>query len=286
VYCARAAELPSVLREIGRLREVTFRAAGEGTGREVDLDRFDARYWHLFAWNTERREIAGAYRVGRIGTGDGATIPRHLYTRTLFRYGRRFLGELGPALELGRSFVRQEYQRDYGTLMLLWKGIGHFVARHPQCRVLFGPVSISADYSAASRELLVAALSGPRFASSLARLVQPKRALELRCRKPGDARTALSADLLDELVRGAERDGKGLPVLLRQYLRLGGRLVAFSVDPEFGEVVDGLMVVDLAQVAQPVLQRYMGREGAAGFLAYHRGPGSPIADREPAVASA
>jgi putative hemolysin len=284
VYCARAEELPNVLREIGRLREVTFRAAGEGTGHEIDLDRFDARYWHLFVWHDGRGEVAGAYRLG----ASEASRPwpgRGLYTRTLFRYGRRFLGELGSALELGRSFVRQEFQRDYGTLLLLWRGIGHFVARHPQYRMLFGPVSISAEYSAASRELLVAALSSPRFVSGLAALVRPKRALEVRQSRIGEPGTTLTADSLDALLREAEPDGKGLPVLLRQYLRLGGRLVSFSVDPAFGNVVDGLMVVDLADVTLPLLQRNMGRDGAASFLAFHRAA-SPSTDCEPVVASA
>lgn len=106
------------MQEIGRLREIAFRAVGEGTGRPEDLDRFDASYLHLVAWSTKNEEIAGAYRL--VGTG----TTRDLYTATLFRYNDEFLERMGPALELGRSFVRLEYQRSFAALLALWKGIG------------------------------------------------------------------------------------------------------------------------------------------------------------------
>src|SRR5262249_40890143 len=105
VYLAGAGDIPSVLRELGRLREITFRAAGEGTGNPLDLDEFDANYLHLFVWNARTGEIVGAYRLA------GTDKLKRLYTGTLFEYGSEFLGRLGPALELGRSFIRQEYQR-------------------------------------------------------------------------------------------------------------------------------------------------------------------------------
>ncbi len=123
VYTARASELPHALDELGRLREVTFRAAGEGTGRSADLDEFDAYYWHLLLWSKEKRELAGAYRAGNTDE----IIRRHgvkgLYTNTVFRYDERLFLKIGSALELGRSFVRPEYQRQYAPLLLLWKGI-------------------------------------------------------------------------------------------------------------------------------------------------------------------
>src|SRR5204862_3732126 len=146
VFLAEARHIPAALREIGRLRELTYRAIGEGTGRQVDLDSFDDRYLHLFSWDRERKRIAGAYRIGRtdrIMTAEGVD---GLYTRTLFRYDERLIARLSPALELGRSFVRAEYPENDLALLLLWKGIGRFVAAHRQYRVVFCPVRISCRY--------------------------------------------------------------------------------------------------------------------------------------------
>ena len=132
VFLAEAGRIPTTLREIGRLREVTYRAIGEGTGRLLDLDPFDERYLHLFSWDRKRKQIVGAYRIGRTDRIMAAEGVHGLYTRTLFRYDERLIGRLSPALELGRSFVRTEYQKNYNALLLLWKGIGRFVATHPQ----------------------------------------------------------------------------------------------------------------------------------------------------------
>ena len=158
VYYAVASQIPELLREIGRLREITFCAAGEGTGRLLDLDRFDAYYYHLFLWNDKSHELVGAYRFGLSDAIVRRFGYRGFYTNTLFKYGKRLLGRLDPAIELGRSFVRPEYQRAYAPLMLLWKGIGQFVVRNPRYRYLFGPVSMSREYNAYSRHLLAAFL--------------------------------------------------------------------------------------------------------------------------------
>ncbi|MDX2154590.1 MAG: GNAT family N-acyltransferase [Bryobacteraceae bacterium] len=263
VLLVTAHQAPNVLREIGRLRETTFRAAGEGTGQPLDLDRFDEHYLHLFLWNRATREIAGAYRLGqtdRLGL-DG------LYTRTLFSYGRAFLERLGPALELGRSFVIGEYQKGYQPLLLLWKGIGRYVAANPRYKVLFGPVSISNDYQPASRQIMVDFLRMHEQQPDLAKLVRPRRPFKSR-EVPGWGRTA-QWDLEDlaSVIGDIESDQKGVPVLLRQYLKVGGKLVAFNVDPEFSDALDGLIVVDLKATSPKMLERYMGKEGAAALAA-------------------
>jgi putative hemolysin len=269
VFCVEARQIPSALREIGRLREVTYRAIGEGTGRSLDLDRFDDRYLHLFSWNRDCREIVGAYRLGltdRIVAREGVV---GLYTRSLFRYDERLIARLSPALELGRSFVRAEYQKNYNALLLLWKGIGKFVVRHPQYRVLFGPVSISARYTDTSQRLLMAFLRQNHLDRDLAELVA---ALDARAVEPASASTAVpqSIDEANRLVTRAETDGKGVPVLLRQYLKLNARLLGFSVDPAFGDALDALMMVDLTRVDPAILCRYFGRHEAIQFLARHR----------------
>jgi len=269
VFCVEARQIPSVLREIGRLREVTYRAIGEGTGRSLDLDRFDDGYLHLFSWNRDRREIVGAYRLGltdRIIAREGVD---GLYTRSLFRYDERLITRLSPALELGRSFVRAEYQKNYNALLLLWKGIGHFVVRHPRYRVLFGPVSISARYTDTSQQLLMAFLRQNHLDGDLAELVATldSHAVKLAPVSTGVPR---SIDEANRLIARAESDGKGVPVLLRQYLKLNARLLGFSVDPAFGDALDALMMVDLTRVDPGILNRYLGRHQAIQFLARHR----------------
>jgi len=268
VFLAEASRIPLTLREIGRLREVTYRRVGEGTGRELDLDVFDDRYLHLFSWDRQQRQVVGAYRIGptdRIIATHGVD---GLYTRTLFRYDERLIARLTPALELGRSFVRPEYQRNYNALLLLWKGIGRFVARHRQYRILFGPVSISSRYSDSSQTLLMAFLQQNHLNRDLADLVQ---AIHPRTFNPAppDA-IPRSIDQANRLVVQAERDGKGVPILLKQYLKLNATLLGFNVDPDFGDALDALMMVDLTAVDVGILNRYLGAEEAGRFLAYHR----------------
>jgi putative hemolysin len=272
VGLASAAQIPLLLDEIGRLREITFRAAGEGTGRTRDLDAFDAHYRHLFVWHTGDRALAGAYRLGLTDEILAERGPAGLYTQTLFRCDRRLLDRLSPAIELGRSFVRAEYQRDYAPLLLLWKGIGRFVVAHPRYRRLFGPVTISQDYSSVSKHLLMAFLEANRRLPDLARLVAPRNPPPQARRRDESVvagRMAVDLDEADALVADIEADGRGLPVLLRQYLKLNARLLGWNVDRRFGRALDGLMLVDLADVPRAILTRYLGKEGATAFLSAH-----------------
>jgi len=191
-----------------------------------------------------------------------------LYTRTLFRYDERLIARLSPALELGRSFVRAEYQKNYNALLLLWKGIGRFVATHPQYRVLFGPVSISCRYSDSSHRLLMAFLQQNHLNRDLAALVE---AINPRVMNPAPTQAIpRSIEEANRLVTEAEGDGKGVPILLRQYLKLNAKLLGFNVDPHFGDALDALMLVDLTTVDAAILNRYLGRQEAARFLARHR----------------
>ena len=274
VFAAHASELPHALDEVGRLREVTFRAAGEGTGRSTDLDRFDAYYWHLLLWNKEKKEIAGAYRAGNTDEIIRVHGIKGLYTNTVFRYNEQLFLKIGSALELGRSFVRPEYQRQYAPLLLLWKGIARFVAAHPETPVLFGAVSISNEYSSVSREMIVRYFEQRESGGEFADLIQartPFRAPKLRRWDCGALCSALrDLDQLAEPISDVEEDGKGLPILLRQYAKVGGRLVGFNLDRKFSDVIDGLVIVDLRQTDAAVLERYMGKDGYAGFRHYHR----------------
>jgi putative hemolysin len=270
VFCVRAEQVPATLREIGRLRAITFRAVGEGSDSALDLDRFDDRYLHLFLWDHDKRQIVGAYRIAQTDRIVADAGVEGLYTRTLFRYDERLIQRMpAPALELGRSFVRAEYQKNYNALLLLWKGIGQFIARHPEYRLLFGPVSISARYSDASRQLLMSFLRQNHFAAEYGELVAALHRPGIASARGAVVSASQSLDEVNRLVERAEADGKGMPVLLRQYLKLNARLIGFNVDPAFGEALDALMLVDLMAVDLPILDRYLGRVDAKRFLAYH-----------------
>jgi putative hemolysin len=259
------------LREIGRLRELTFRAAGEGTGRELDLDRFDQEYLHLFLWSRSSSEVIGAYRLGltdQLLAGAGVEA---LYTSTLFRFAPELFAAMGPALEMGRSFIRTEHQRSFTGLMLLWKGIGAFVLRHPRYPVLFGPVSISAEYRSISQQLMVAFLKQNLGVHEWSRWVHPRARFRPRGRE--DLVSVMEISDLDDVsgfVSVLEPDRKGVPILLKQYLKLGGALLGFNVDPDFSNVLDVLILVDLRKTPATTLVRYMGREGAEQLLAQSR----------------
>lgn len=272
VYCARAAQIPCLLAEIGRLRELAFRAAGEGTGKPSDLDAFDAHYLHLFLWDEAVGEVVGAYRLGLVDEILARHGERGLYTYTLFDYGTRVLERLNPGIELGRSFVRPEFQRSFAPLLLLWRGIARFIAEAPRYALLFGPVSISNRYAPASRRLMVAYLSTYSAEPRLAREVTPRHPFRDATRLRGGHAEVAGPSSIDELsqrVACIESDRKGVPVLLRQYLRLGGRLLGFSIDRNFADALDGLLLVDLRETEPDLLERYMGSSGSGAFRAYH-----------------
>jgi len=283
VLLAKAREMPNVLEEIGRLREIAFRKVGEGTGAPVDLDSFDSYYWHLFVWNRATREAVSAYRLGPSDEIVERMGPGGLYTHQLFSWKPSFLARIQPAIELGRSFVRLEYQKNFAPLLLLWRGIGQFLVRNPRYRVLFGPVSISADYTRASRQLMVGFLNTYHQSPDLAPLVTARHPFRvspsIRTRELVSS-AVWDIEELSALIADIEIDRKGVPILLKQYLKLGGELAAFNVDRIFSNALDGLIVVDLHKTDKRVLQRYMGPDGAASYLS-HAVP--PARSRTPAV---
>jgi putative hemolysin len=271
VLVADAGRIPGTLIEIGRQRELAFRHAGEGTGKEIDLDRFDSHYKHLILWHKKDRQVAGGYRFANTHEVLSTHGLQGLYTTTLFWIDPELFEHTGPALELGRSFIRREYQKQFAPLLMLWKGIARYLSRHPQTAVLFGPVSISSTYNRTSRELLLQFFQSQR-ASPLAQWIRPRHPFrsspvsdwELRA-----LRYVLDLEEMSSSIAEIERDGKGLPVLLRQYLKLGGELLGFNVDKTFSDVLDGLILVDLRKTDEARLHAYMGADGATAFLEYH-----------------
>ena len=273
VYHAKAEQIPLMMREIGRLREITFREVNEGTGKSLDLDAFDDRYTQLFLWNKEDRELVGAYRIGHLDKILETTGVKGLYTNTLFVFKPGFLEQLGAALELGRSFIRSEYQRKFGCLTLLWKGIGGYLSKYPKYHVLFGPVSISKDYHSVSKNLMVQFLKEKNRFQDLAKLVKPRnphRRKQIRGVRREDLRKSLrSIDDVSALIAEIEHDGKSIPVLLRHYLKLNAQLLSFNVDKDFSDVLDGLVVVDLKTTDPRMVSRYMGNEAYQVYRQFH-----------------
>lgn len=274
VYRARYKQIPNIMREIGRLREITFRKVHEGTGKEIDLDNYDHYYIHLFIWNKSKKEIVGAYRLAKADRILKKLGAKGLYSSTLFDYKPGLLEQMGPALELGRSFIRSEYQKNYTSLLLLWKGIGAYVLANPRYKVLFGPVSINNEYDSISRELISMFLKANNFHPELAKLIKAKNPMG-RTKILGmdiKSTSVVVKDLKDvtDLLHDIEARHKTVPVLLKQYLKVGGKMLGFNVDTSFGDVLDGLIYVDLLETEPNLLDKILGKEGSKKFLAFHQ----------------
>lgn len=259
VYIAPAHRIPNTLKEIGRLREETFRAVGEGTNKAIDLDVFDIYYQHLFIWDTEARCVVGAYRLGKGEELYEMIGKRGFYLSQLFKMKKPFEAILQNALELGRSWVRVAYQQQPLPLYLLWKGVAAYLQEHPQYRYLIGPVSISNDFSAFSKSMFTVYIQENHFDREMAELVKPRRAF--RINHPNvDPRTLLpdkkSLKELEKLIADFEPKNARMPVLLRQYLKLNAKIIAFNVDPKFANCLDGLLVLDIKNVPPDVWRRY------------------------------
>lgn len=262
VWLAQSRQIPHVLDEIGRLREITFRQVQEGTGRAVDLDRFDDYYLHLFLWHRKKSEVVGGYRLGPVDTILKERGLSSLYTHSLFRFEADFLDRLPPSIEFGRSFIRPEYQKKFNSLILIWRGIGQFIRRCPRYKILFGPVSISRDYEAVSKTLLVHFLKNNNFHADLSRHIAPRRPYRPQRTHLLDEGalqdSACGIEDISFLISEIENDGKGVPVLLKHYLKLNGKLLSFNVDKDFSDVVDGLLMVDLRETDPKILKRFIG----------------------------
>jgi putative hemolysin len=273
VFVAGSERIPHLLREIGRLREITFREVGEGTGKSMDADIFDSYYHHLVLWNAERAEVVGAYRMGDTRDILNRFGRNGLYTHSLFRFKNGLFRNLAASLELGRSFICSEYQRQPNCLALLWKGIGAYVVRHPEYRILFGPVSISNSYHRVSKNIMVQFLQRSCQSRELSAYVSPRRPFRSSSGRGGlrdldDRLPTGSIDDISMLISEIESDGKQVPVLIKHYLKLNGQFIAFNVDHAFSDAIDGLVVVDLMNTDTKLLDRFMGMQGRRDYREY------------------
>lgn len=264
VFAAEAKRIPLLLKEIGIQRERAFRAVGEGTGNACDLDQYDEWYVHLIMWDQKKRRLAGAYRIGHTDVIQKERGFQGIYNAQFFHFKRKIRKILQSGLEMGRAFITPEYQRNASSLDTLWMGIGRYLNKHPNYRYLYGTVSISQNYSDASRSLILSFLRQNCMNEELRHEVSafyPPQKLGLR---PEDERLLPRAvpDIrsLSAIVGEIEPDGKGIPVLLKQYHRLGGRMVSFGIDKNFGSVLDCLVIVKLDETPERIRQRYRGKD--------------------------
>lgn len=266
LYLAPSSRIPNVLREIGRLREFTFRAAGEGTNKSIDLDEFDLYYDHLFLWDREKRRLVGAYRIG-----DGKRImsrygKRGFYTYTLFRMDRPMDRVLRKSFELGRSFIALEYQRQRLPLYMLWRGLLLHITANPDHQYLIGPVSISGTYSRFSRTLIMEFVQQHHYDHVMAASVRPRNKFRIKPDK-SDSEALVQASMadlkkMDRLIAEVDPHETSMPVLLKKYLLLNARIIGFNRDPRFNDALDGLMVLDLTKLPERTVDDL--RKGMAG----------------------
>ena len=258
VWQANAHQIPSILREIGRLREMSFRAVQEGSGKTIDIDSYDPYYQHLFLWNTNNEMLIGAYRIAMVDQVLKVRELRDLYTRSLFVYNEQFINSMGHCLEIGRSFIRPEYQTKKNSLMLLWQGIAAFVVANPKYRVLFGTVSISNSYTSLAKKLMVDYIRLYLYDRKRSSLIRPSHPVNFRdlCL---DLRMLDDLGCVDDLSRQVKRleINKGMPVLLKHYIKLNGKFAGFTIDSTFGSTLDIMVIVDLMHIKPQKREKYM-----------------------------
>ncbi len=261
VYLAPAEKIPNILREIGRLREITFREVGEGTNEAIDLDTFDSYYHHMFLWDTDKKVIAGAYRMGL-----GAKIFKRFgingfYLQDLFRFEPELHKMMSQSIEMGRAFIVKKYQQKPMPLFLLWKGIVHTTLRYPEHKFLIGGVSISNRFSNFSKSLMIEFMKSHYYDPYIAQYVRPKKEFKVKLKDADkdfvfDA-TAADLNKFDKVIEEIEPDALRMPVLLKKYIKQNARLVAFNVDPLFNNAVDGLMYIKIADLPESTVRPVM-----------------------------
>lgn len=253
-----------VLKEIGRLREISFRHVGEGSGEKRDIDSYDFYYKHIIIWDDEDLEIAGAYRIGECRDIVVDDEVSGLYTSTLFKYSTDFMPYFAQSLELGRSFVQPKYWNSR-ALDYLWQGLGAYVRENPNIRYLFGPVSVSDTFTTQAKALLIYFYS--HYFSPKGTLVQHKAPYTLSKEMKLYCKNTFSGDdyLFDQRVLKQELGYMGftIPTLYKQYADIceegGVEFFDFGYDKDFNYCIDGFILVDIMKMKESKRRRYIGK---------------------------
>ena len=264
VFFAAAKEIPNLLHEIGRLREITFRDVGEGTNNAIDLDKYDNYYNHLFLWDSNANCLVGAYRMGL-----GSKIYKEFgidgfYVHTLFKIEPELHQMMANTIEMGRAFIISEYQQKPMPLFLLWKGIVHVTLRYPEHKFLMGGVSISNQFSEFSKSLMIEFMKSHYYDPYIAQYIYPKKEYKVKL-KDADKdfvfdETKADLQKFDKIIDEIEPGALRIPVLIKKYVKQNARLVAFNVDPKFNNAVDGLMYIKVSDLpdstVKPVMEEF------------------------------
>ncbi|QHI37883.1 hypothetical protein IMCC3317_32660 [Kordia antarctica] len=261
VFLAEASEIPNVLREIGRLREITFREIGEGTNQAIDLDKFDYYYHHMFLWDSEAKQLVGAYRMG-LGSQIFANYGIDgFYLQDLFRFEPELHKMMSESIEMGRAFIIKEYQQKPMPLFLLWKGIVHTTLRYPEHKYLIGGVSISNQFSNFSKSLMIEFMKSHYYDPYVAQYIHPKKEFKVKL-KDADKdfifdETEADLNKFDKIINEIEPGNLRLPVLIKKYVKQNAKVVAFNVDPLFNNSVDGLMYIRISDLPESTVKPVM-----------------------------
>jgi len=264
VFFAKPNDIPSLLHEIGRQREITFREVGEGTNKSIDLDDFDNYFRHLMLWDNKEKKLVGAYRMGLGKELFAKKGIKGFYLRTLFKIDKELYPMMEETIEMGRAYVVKEYQQKPMPLFLLWKGIVHVTLRYPEYKYLMGGVSISNQFSNFSKSLMIEFMKSHFYDPYVAQYIRPKKDFKVKL-KDADKDfvfDATKADMqkFDKFIEEIEPDGLRIPVLIKKYVKQNARLIAFNVDPKFNNAIDGLMYIKIADLPEktvkPVLEEF------------------------------
>jgi putative hemolysin len=264
VYYGYYEQLKNTVLEITRLREITFREMEEGSGSDRDTDRFDKTYTQLFIVNNEREEIIGAYRMGQIDRLLKDDDHMEIYLSKMFTFKGYFYSKIKTGVEMGRSFLIKREQKSAYGFFLLWRGIGEFLVRNPKYRYLYGTVSLSNIYDPRSIALMYRVLVGEK------NLVEPVTDIDIQIHPEVEeylTKKKPNIKELDILIKSIEPDGKGLPVLVRQYAKLGAQFVSIGSDIEFRKTPGMLLIVNTGEASAKTIQRYF-LEGTDAYLNY------------------
>lgn len=257
VYFTNYESIPSIMREIGRQRELTFRAVGEGSNLPFDLDEYDQYYHHLFLWDNEAKKLAGAYRMAL-----GKDVMRKygidgFYTASLFEFDQELQPFFRKVIEMGRAYISQEYQQKPLPLFLLWRGIVHVCLRNPDHKFLMGGVSISDKFSEFSKSLMIEFMRSHYYDSAVAQYIHPKNEFKVKLRDRDKSLffEAVESDLnkLDKVIDDLEPEMR-MPVLIKKYIKQNAKVVAFNVDPSFNDAIDGLMYIRISDLPESTIK--------------------------------
>ena len=257
VYVGRADEIGDLLIEIGRQRERTFRAVGEGTGKEIDIDKFDKHYLNLLVYDKENKKLVGGYRIGPGKEIYDKLGVRGFYIRSLFKIKKGFRPKLRESLELGRSYVVPEYQKTPLPLFLLWQGLLKIIQSTPDVRYIIGPVSISKDYPESSRSAIVSFVMMNLWDHENAPFIQAKKPYKIQLDWENIKkimRLGKNFTDLEEFLKVLEPDHIRLPVLLKQYAKQNAMFLGFNLDPKFNDALDGLMMLDIRNLPEETFE--------------------------------